>query len=519
MTETPADEPGLFAAPARVAVHADKGGSKAGPKAQADTSALPWTDLVGAESLQWFMGRYLTTPRGRGAGEPMRMRGWQRDMAGTLYEDSTSIAVWVLPRGQGKSGIAAAIALHHIFAPHRLGARVAIVAQDERSARRLLRTASRMVETSPDLSARATVYRDRIVVPGTDAELTALPAEAHRVEGSDLDLAILDEIGFMPSDTFEAAVLSVGKADGGKVLCIGTPSPAKFRETSPLWGLVVRGRSSTDSGVALVEYGAPESADIHDPRTWAVANPACELNGDDGWLTVQAIAAQAPPTTRENEFRRARLGQWVESSTEPAIDHESWKKCARPGVSIPPGTPVVVALDGSHTGDSTAVLVASVSRKPHVQIGGLWEPEKEAEGYEVPVLEVEDTIVALAERYRVVEVTADPFRWQRSLQVLEERGLPVAAFPQTTARLTPATNDLRAAVAGGGLTHRDEERMNRHVLRASIQETSRGLKLAKPTGHEKIDLAACLIMAFSRAEWLAQKKRTTKKKRSRAYAR
>ena len=85
------------------------------------------------------------------------------------------------------------------------GARCAVIAQDDRSAKRLLSSAVRMVELDEDLASRCVVYRDRIVVPGTGSEFLALPAEAHRVEGEDLTLAILDEVGFMPTDTFEAA--------------------------------------------------------------------------------------------------------------------------------------------------------------------------------------------------------------------------------------------------------------------------------------------------------------------------
>ena len=499
---------GLFPSD-EVAQPAVLGGSKAGPKALADTSPLYWDHShTGAESLKWFAEAYLTVSRGKGAGGTMRLRPWQVDMAATLYDPDTSLAVWVLPRGQGKSGIAAAIALHALFAPGRLGGRIAIVAQDERSARRLLHTAVRMVELNPALASRATTYRDRIVVPGTDAELVALPAEAHRVEGSDLDLAILDEVGFMPRATFEAAVLSVGKADGGKVLAIGTPSPAKFRDISPLWDLVVRGRADTaDKSLQLVEYGAPASLDIHSPETWKLANPAY---GD--WLTEQAIRAQAPPTTRELEFRRARLGQWTESSSEPAFQPEPWRRCGRQGVYIPRGARVVLALDGSMNGDSTGILVGSVSAKPHFHVGGLWEPSKQPEGYEVSHLEVEQRVLELAEYFNVVEVVADPFRWQRTLQVLDESGLTVSQFPHTAQRLTPATNDLRAAVNNELLTHADEPIFNTHVLRASVQETSRGLKLAKPSRNEQIDLAACLIMCYSRVSWLGSKKSKRQRK-------
>lgn len=510
----PLQQPGLFAVNYSPPPASELGGAKAGPKSQADTSPLPWRDeLIGADSLAWFTERYLLVPRGHGAGSPMILRPWQRDLAATLYAPDTALAVWVLPRGQGKSGIAGAIGLHAIFTPGALGKRVAIVAQDERSARRLLHTAARMVELSPELSARARIYRDRIVVPGTDAELTALPAEAHRVEGSDLDLAILDEIGFMPKDTFEAATLSVGKVEGGRVLCIGTPSPSKFRDTSPLWELVTAGRAAPDdTTMRLVEYGAPSNLPIDSPDTWALANPAY---GD--WLTEKSIRAQLPPKVREQEFRRARLGQWTEGASEPAVTPEAWRACARPGVKIPRGARVVLALDGSMNGDSTAIVLGSVSPKPHFQVGGLWEPSSREDDYEVNHLEVEDRVRALALEYHVVEVVADPFRWQRTLQVLEEDGLPVAQFPQTAKRLTPATVDLRAAVAQGTLTHADETDLNRHVLRAAVDESARGIKLSKPSKHEKIDLAACLIMAHSRATWRASKKQRRAKK-VRGYA-
>ena len=154
---TAAVQPGLFAVEYTPPPVTEQGAAKAGPKGAADTSPLPWeSSHAGVESLDWFARRYLLVPRGYGAGEPMRLRPWQLDMAATLYGDR-ALAVWVLPRGNGKSGIAAAIALHHLFMPGRIGRRIAVVAQDERSARRLLHTAARMVELHPELAARARI--------------------------------------------------------------------------------------------------------------------------------------------------------------------------------------------------------------------------------------------------------------------------------------------------------------------------------------------------------------------------
>ncbi|AZA11087.1 terminase TerL endonuclease subunit [Corynebacterium gerontici] len=476
----------------------------AGPKKAAELSPLPWKPRSkGADQLRLFCSRYLRVPRGKGAGSPLLLRDWQVEMCRTLLDDpETSLACWVIPRGNGKSGLAAAIGLHHIFMSGIEGARCAIVAQDERRATAMLKTAARMVELNEELAKRCKVYIDRIEIPATDSKLLALPAEAQRIEGEDLTLGIVDEIGFVRKDSFEATIFSAGKREGSKVLAIGTPSPARFKDISPLWDLVVRGRANAeDRSFKLVEFGADPSLPIDDPETWAIANPAY---GD--WLSEKAIRGQLPPTTRELEFRRARLGQWVEQSAEPAVPPDAWKRCSRPDVRIPRGSKVVLSLDGSMNNDSTAILVGSVSSRPHFQIGGLWEPHKQEEGYEVPVLEVEDRIRELAATFKVVEVVADPFRWQRSLQVLSEDGLPVHKFPQSTQRLSPATQDLRTAVSAELLTHSGESELSAHVLRASVEESQRGMKLSKPSRGQKIDLAACLIMAYSRCSWLGSPK-------------
>lgn len=73
----------------------------------------------------------------------------------------------------------------------------------------MLRTATRMVETSPSLSKRITVYADRLVCPRTGGELIALPAEMRRVEGLDVTLPICDEVGLVERDVWESLLLSM----------------------------------------------------------------------------------------------------------------------------------------------------------------------------------------------------------------------------------------------------------------------------------------------------------------------
>lgn len=480
---------------------------KAGPKAAATLDPLAWrTRSKGVDHFRLFAKRYLVVPRGKGARSPFKVRPWQVDMARPLHESGKKINVWVMGRGNGKSGLTAAIALHHVFTWGE-GARCLIVAQNDQSARRLLATARRMVELSPELEERCQVYKDRIYIPGTDSEMKCVASEQSAVEGEDLTLGIIDEIGFTEREVYEAVLLSTGKRPGSKLLAIGTPSTPKMRDRSPLWDLVVAGRSG-DPDVALTEYGAPDGCAVDDVEAIKAANPAF---GD--WLTMDELRSQMPPKTSESEYRRARLAQWVTQSGESFLPATAWESCARQGVHIPAGTKVVLGLDGSQRWDATALVMASVGPKPHLELVGWWFGDHDPD-FEVSHAEVESRILELAEKYRVMEVTADPFLWQRSLQVLADEGLPVSKFTQSSTRMPLALAEFRSAVVDGKVTHSPDHRLTGHILNAQLVESARGMKLAKPTKTQHIDAAVSAVMAYSRAYWHGSK---ALKKRVRSF--
>ena len=482
---------------------------KAGPKAAANVEPLKWaTRSKGVAHFRNFCRRYLKVPRGVGARGPLKPREWQLDMCRPLFEGSEHIHVWVLPRGNGKSGLVAAIALHHLFTFGE-GARVMVVAQNDKAAQRLLETAKRMVALEPELDERAQVYKDRIYIPGTDSEFKAVASEQSAVEGEDLTLAVIDEIGFTEREVYEAALLSTGKRPGSKLLAIGTPSTPRMRERSPLLDLVTAGRAG-DPTVNLVEFGAPDNCDVDDRAAWAAANPAL---GD--WLDGGVIEAALPPKTTESEFRRARLGQWIVQSGESFMPAEAWRECARDGVAIPEGTPVVLALDGSQRWDATVLVMASVSPGPHLELAGWWFGDHDP-NFEVSHAEVEARVLELASRYRVREVTADPYLWQRTLQVLQDEGVPVTKFSQSAGRMSPALAEFRAAALDGKVTHVDDYRLNGHMMAAQLVETGHGMKLGKPSKDMHIDAAVAAVMAYSRAFWLGSKRF---KKKTRSYRR
>ena len=207
---------------------------------------------------------------------------------------------------------------------------------------------------------------------------------------------------------------------------------------------------------------------------------------------------------RENAYRRYRLGQWV-AQDDAWLPDGAWAACADATRSIPDQAEVVLAFDGSFSRDCTVLVAATVDQRPHVELVELWEAPEGRRDWRVPVVAVEDAIRAACSRWRVVEVAADPYRWQRSLEVLDGDGIPVHEFFQTAARMGPATARFYQLVVDQELTHSGDSRLARHVANAILREDSRGARLSKETkdSPRRIDAAVAAVMAVHRAAELA----------------
>ena len=91
------------------------------------------------------------------------------------------------------------------------------------------------------------------------------------------------------------------------------------------------------------------------------------------------------------------------------------------------------------------------------------------------------------------------------MQVLADDGLPVTEFPQTPARMSPATQRFHEAVVNRQLTHSGDSRLARHIGNAVLREDARGARLAKERkdSPRRIDAAVAAVMAHDRAAALA----------------
>lgn len=478
---------------------------RAGPKRSVDDSLLPFRPRSdGSARFAAFCEKFVKVRESKRT-VPLRLRTWQRELVGTVLDADPQprVAGWCLPRGQGKSTLVAALGVYELMIGGE-GATVIVAAVDERQAGIVFGLAVRMVELNDELADRVQVFKDRLVVPSRGASFTCLPASPASLEGLDYSLAIVDEIGRVAPETWEVIALAQGKREHSTLIGIGTPGPSDDNVLTRLRGYSLE--HPEDASQVYREFSAAGFED-HPPsceHCWELANPAL-----DDYLHRDALRALLPPKMTEAHFRRARLCQFVGPVEDAFLSADVWDGLDT-GKPVPDGAEVVLAVDASLKDDSTAIVIGTVAARPHFDKFAVWEKPRDDDGWQVPLLAVEQAVRDAAKRYKVREVAYDPAYFTRSALVLEAEGLPMVAYPQSPTRQTAATNDLHSAALAGLFTHSGDADLRRHVLNATVKESDKGIRLAKTSRSRhapKIDLATALMMTHSRTTWLAAQRK------------
>lgn len=476
---------------------------KAGPKGSTLTDKpLNLRDLPrsGGDRVAAFIEKYLSVPRGTGALKPFVLRPWQVDIVRGLYDrPRPRQALLSMPRGNGKSSLAAALALYSLFGNREQGAQVLVVASDQRQAGIVFNLASRMLDLSQPLADRTLVFADKLYVPATDSTMTALPSEPGALQGWDPSLLIVDELAYVTDEVWESVTGAAGKRVNSLTLAISTPAGDR---DGVMHRLALHGRDGTDPAFYLKEFAAPKGCALDDQDAWTIANPAL-----DDFLHRDAMHA-VMKSMRESAFRRYRLGQWVDGESN-WIDWDDWQACADPTRTVSRTEPVVLAFDGSASGDSTALVGCTADG--HVWIEGLWERGSD-ERWRVPRELLHATVDRAFKKYKVIELACDPWGWRSEIEDWSRAyGSRVIQYPSNVAsRMGPATDRFYAAVQQQTITHDGDDRMALHISHCVAKSTAVGdlVTKAHQKSPKKIDAAICGIIAFDRAAFHRTTKRT-----------
>jgi phage terminase large subunit-like protein len=446
------------------------------------------------------------------AGGPLILRPWQKTLLEHLFAwDETGLRQRVnlvgMPRKSGKSSVGAALGLYGLILGGK-GSECYSVAAEKEQARIVFQDAKRTVEASPELSAITRLYRDAIELPSMNSVYRVLSAESITKEGLNPTTVIFDELHAQPDrelfDVFSLAQGSRGQlANMIAITTAGVRSDRTGKDSIAFslynYGKRIASGEEKDDTFFMAWWEAPEGADHRDPETWRMANPGF------GDLNAESDFHSAIKRTPEAEFRIKRCNQWV-STVDTWLPAGAWDECAGE-VTLTDDDEIVLGFDGSYNGDASVIVGAVVPKVEgdpvKVFLVKAWEKdlEHDPDDWRVDIGEVEDTVIDFCAKHRVREIACDPFRWQRSMEVLENKGLPVVSFPQSPQRMIKACARFYDAVADGKLVHDGDPLLSRHISNTAVKLTPAGphIKKENPNSPRKIDAAVAAILAHDRA--------------------
>lgn len=457
---------------------------------------------------------------------------WQRTLLDDLFElDPVTrqrryrIAYIGMPRKNGKSTLAAGLALYGLIMDGEPGAEVYSCAGDRKQASIVFGEARRMAMADPELADLITPRQHHLEVPATNGVYRVLSADAALQQGLNPSFVVFDEVHVQPSgDLWDAMTLGSGTRRQPLIIGITT---AGWDEGSLAYRLYDYGRKVArgeidDPTFFFRWWEPPEGADHRAPETWQAANPAL-----GGFLKLDDFTT-AVRTTPESAFRRFRCNQWV-AAADYWLPLGAWEDCADPTVALDPKLPLAVGIDIGITHDATAVVCAQWQEKqdrlvvrarfwanpypPTHSLHATWRLDIEEVREHLRALRRMFPLPAVKIDYRSVPGPVycyDPWSFRESAQLLEDEGLAMVEVPQTDARLVPAARQLYDLVVERRLVHDGDPTFADHLRSVTAKARGTGWRLTKPHGSgRRIDGAAALLDALTEAMGVLPPRRPT----------
>lgn len=468
-------------------------GSRNAARRVQTTIAPPWWSWKGSPVAMRirFIETYCVIPKGRGAGELMRLADYQRDAIEVLFADGVRTGEYSMGRGGGKSTFMAALGLSDLYL-ERWQPQVPIIATKvQQASKACYDVAVRMVKAHPELSDRANIYSavggKMIGTEFNGGEMFPFASDIDGLQGLDPTLALVDELGFVSVESWEALKLAGGKRERSLVAGLGTTG----KKSSALYHLELLHREGLYlPGHCRINYSATPGCSIHDRTEWRRANPAIEA----GLLPLEVLENDAQ-STPEDAFRAFRLNQWVD-----LVGTESWlgPNAARvwgglrDAYEFDAGRPSFAGVDVSLRHDTTAVV--RVQERPDGRWHAVARIFRAPQGLTVDQAPVRSEIAGIP---NLVGCAYDPRFFEASAQDLAELGVQMVEVPQTPQRMVPAIGTLYRLITGGGITHDGDPEYAAQVCSAVRRDSEHGFTLSKLRSELKIDSAIATALALS----------------------
>ncbi len=480
----------------------------------------------------------LKHTKGKWRGQPFELLPWQetviRDVFGTVKENGYrqyNTAYVEIPKKNGKSELAAGVALYMTCGDNEWGAEVYGCASDRQQASIVFDVAVDMVEQCPALKKRIKPVMSvkRLVYKPTNSFYQVLSAEAYTKHGLNVHAVIFDELHSQPNrELFD--VMTKGSGDARTqplfflITTAGTDRHSVCFEQHQKAEDILQGRK-IDPTFYPVIYGASDDADWSSEDVWREANPSLGHTIDIEKVRNAYLSAKDNPA-EENIFRQLRLNQWVKQSTR-WMQMEKWDACAFPVDEREVlGRECYGGLDLSSSIDITAFVLVFPPRndtEKYILLPYFWIPEEnmirrvrrdhvpydvwEKQGFlqttEGDVIHygfIENFIDGLGKKFHIKEIAFDRWGAVQMVQNLEGLGFTVVPFGQGFKDMSPPTKRLMELVLEKNIAHSGHPVLRWMMDNIFVRTDPAGnIKPDKEKSTEKIDGAVATIMGLDRA--------------------
>lgn len=408
---------------------------------------------------RWARGLILDS------GEPWNVEPFQLAFVADLFT-GVPVAWLVVPEGNGKTTLAAGLALYHI--QHTVSGYVPVAASSRDQAEWVYRQAAGFVARS-GLEHEVVClegYR-RIRCDAMDSRIQVFAADDRSGDGVIPTLACLDELHRHRDLALYRTWL--GKLDkrGGQLLAISTSGEVgsefeaerlRLRESGHVTRRGCHVRIEVPGVAVMHEWSVPPGADVEDLEIVKAANPCRRI-------TIESLRRKRSlPGMTVEHWSRFTCNRPVRAQTS-AIQEREWDARAWPD-PIPEGEAVWAGLDVAWQWDTTALVPLWWGAELRL-LGEATVLEPPRDGTSLDPARIEQALLDLHRRNPIHTLVMDVHRAEQLAAWTEaELGCRVIAWRQRNAQKAVDFERFMEGLRHGLLRHTGGARLRAHALNA-----------------------------------------------------
>ena len=482
---------------------------------------------------------HLTHYKGAYAGKKLVLLPWQLFILGNVYgwvhKDN---GTWrfrqvylEIPRKQGKTFLAGAVALYDVGLMEKTGAEVYIAATKQEQAMLCYKDVKAFIRGNREIKRHFKIFEGKHSIQPIKSYGTSfikpLGADSERLDGLNPITAIFDECHAYKNrhiiDVIQGAFGARTNYHSIFITTAGSNRTGPCYEqrtqlTKILEGTFVNER--TFGVIYTLDEG--EEKDFDNKRLWKKANPSLGEGKEFESMEKECIDAKQIPS-KLNEFLTKQLCIWVDS-TSSWLDVNDWNACTIKTPLNLKGKKCIIGLDLATVNDLSAVTLFfpkqeglekpytqticylpadTVAEKEHhaqvpysswIRSGHLKTTPGAITDFDV----IKEDIMNLAKLYKV-EVSYDKFFSNVLIAGLIKEGVTCTPYPQNFVGMNTPTLELERMIISKGIQIEDNPLFAWQASNVVLaRDTSGNVKPNKEAYRNKIDAVVALIMAIGR---------------------